>query len=455
MNRIFLKKILATRCDLVRKNMRIYIHSLCILAFLLQGCAHREAPPNNLELDVKSSALGKEPLASSQDAQDSLDLELFNDHTYQMGSCKDDVFAKWLIDAYKITNPFTGKSKSAREAWEKKAQTFAMSRLSMANSAPEVGSLPLVDVPEVDRWIRHFKASDRSTFLQWLSLGKGLEPLILPELEKVGVPKEFYYLAMIESGFNLKAKSRAAASGAWQFMSRTAMHYGLRIDKYVDERKDPVKSSRAAAALIKDLYSKFGDWYLAMAAYNAGPQRVANAIKLAKSRDFWTLARGKFLPKETIEYVPRWIAAYKIGSKPALYGFQISPNIESVMPTGAIHFTKPYSISELATNLSVPEKELLRWNPEILRGITPPIRTLGGNYQLRIKEELIPILNEKLPKIAFLDIRDTFEYRIKPGDTLRSIAKKHGVSLSEILKINPSLKPTALRIGRGLLVPAG
>jgi membrane-bound lytic murein transglycosylase D len=125
------------------------------------------------------------------------------------------------------------------------------------------------------------------------------------------------------------------------------------------------------------------------------------------------------------------------------------------MPTGAIHLTRPYAISELAINLSVSEKELLRWNPEILRGITPPIRTAGGTYPLRIKEELIPILNEKLPKIAFLDISDTFEYRIKPGDTLRSIAKKHGVSLSEILKINPGLKPTALRIGRGLLVPAG
>ena len=435
--------------------MRIFSRYLSIFVFIFQGCLHRANPEQNVEMRENENFRKDDLAPSSQLPEAKIDEDIFNDQSYLMGSCKDDIFAKWLIDGYKASHPFKGKSKAARDSWEKEAQTFALSRLSTTNSEPKVSSLPLADVPEVDRWIRHFKSSDRSTFLQWLTLGKGLEALILPELERIGVPMEFYYLAMIESGFNLKAKSKAAASGTWQFMSQTAKYYGLRVDKYIDERKDPVKSSRAAAALLKDLYNKFSDWYLAMAAYNAGPQRVATAINLGKSRDFWTLARGGFLPKETIQYVPRWIAAYTIGSKPAVYGFQLNPDIESVIPTTTVFLTKAYAISELAVNLGVSEKELLSWNPEILRGITPPIRSAGGSYQFRIRADLVPIMNEKLPKMAFLNISETFEYHIRPGDTLRSIAKKHGVTLNELLEVNPGLKPTALKIGRGLLVPAG
>jgi membrane-bound lytic murein transglycosylase D len=397
-----------------------------------------------------------QPISASA-PKDYLDLtgqELLPEPESQIGSCKDDVYASWFIEQYKVTHPFKGKSKSARQTWEKDALTYAMSRLADPAISDTPKSLPMADEPEVDRWVRFFKASDRTTFLKWLSLGESVEHLILPELARHGVPKEFYYLAMIESGFNSKAKSPAAATGTWQFMPGTAKLYGLKVDRFVDERKDPLKSSRAAAQLLKDLYSRFGDWYLAMAAYNAGPGRVEKAIKQGRTRDFWSLARGKHLPKETAEYVPKWIAAYKIGSERTRHGFYLSEETQNLVPNSSVTLEKPYSLSELSKVLGVSESTLNHWNPELLRGITPPLAK-GKTYDLRLANHLTEKLTSNLASLPFLDIKETMEYRIKPGDTLNKIARKHGVTMADIQKLNPGIKPSALKIGREVVLPAG
>jgi membrane-bound lytic murein transglycosylase D len=312
--------------------------------------------------------------------------------------------------------------------------------------------LPLVENAEVNKWIRQFKTAYRSTLLQWLAQGESLDHIIIPELEKHGVPKEFFYLAMIESGFNTHAKSPMAAAGAWQIMPATGRLYNLKINRFVDERKDPVKSSVAAAKLLRDLYHKFGDWYLTMAAYNAGPTLVQKAIIKGNTRDFWTLAQKSMLPRETSQYVPRWIAAYTVGSQPEKYGFQINEKTEFVMPSSYVDLAKTYNLTDIAKAINIKIETLKKWNPEILTAVTPPVGT-GNTYRLRLDDPAKNLLESKLASIPFLDIRETYSYKINRGDTLRSIAKKHGVTLAEIIKLNPEIKPTNLRVGRAINLP--
>ncbi len=431
------------------------MYKFCTLILILCLPAACKVNPKNHELtEFPSISSAAKPESKSRNYVDLSGEELLPEPVNQIGTCHEDVYTSWFVEQYKASHPFKGKSKSAKQTWEKEALTYAMSRLADSNIEEKTSSLPVASEPEVDRWIRFFKASDRSTFLKWLSVGETVEHLILPELARYGVPKEFYYLAMIESGFNSKAKSVASAAGTWQFMSGTAKLYGLRVDRFVDERKDPLKSSRAAAQLLKDLYSKFGDWYLAMAAYNAGPGRVEKAIKLGKTRDFWALARGKFLPKETAEYVPRWIAAFKVGSERAKHGFYLSDETENLVPNSSVTLSKPYSISELAKAIGVSESTLSHWNPELLKGITPPLAK-GKTYELRLEDHMAQKLTALLTTLPFLDIKETMEYHVRPGDTLNAIAKRHGVTVAEIHKLNPGIKPSALKIGRGVVLPAG
>ncbi|MEI8025790.1 MAG: transglycosylase SLT domain-containing protein [Pseudomonadota bacterium] len=431
------------------------MYKLATLILILSLPAACKVNPRNYELaEFAPTPSAAKPEPKNRIFVDLTGEELLPEPISQIGTCNEDIYTSWFVEQYKASHPFKGKSKSSKQTWEKEALAYAMSRLANSDIGEKTSSLPVANEPEVDRWIRFFKASDRSTFLKWLSVGESVEHLILPELARYGVPKEFYYLAMIESGFNSKAKSMASAAGTWQFMSGTAKLYGLRVDRFVDERKDPLKSSRAAAQLLKDLYSQFGDWYLAMAAYNAGPGRVEKAIKLGKTRDFWALARGRYLPKETAEYVPRWIAAFKVGSERAKHGFYLSDETENLVPNSSVTLSKAYSIHELAKALGVSESTLNHWNPELLKGITPPLAK-GKTYELRLEDQMAKKLTVSLTTLPFLDIKETMEYHVRPGDTLNAIAKRHGVSLAEIHKLNPGIKPSALKIGRGVLLPAG
>ena len=183
------------------------------------------------------------------------------------------------------------------------------------------GKLPLEINQEVERWIDFFTVKDRERFQRFLERGEKYKPQIMAALREQGVPPEIYYQAMIESGFATSATSRAKAVGIWQFMRETGRRYGLRVDSYVDERRDPLRSTVAAALYMKDLYNVFHSWYLAVAAYNAGEGRIMNTIMRSKTRDFWEMARRKVLPNETMNYIPKFIAATMIGTDPQKYGF--------------------------------------------------------------------------------------------------------------------------------------
>src|SRR5512138_2640421 len=186
--------------------------------------------------------------------------------------------------------------------------------------------LPESDIPltlnsKVEYFVRYFQTSGRNAFSRWLSRSERYIPMMKEVLKKEGLPEDLVYLAMIESGFSPHAYSVAAAVGPWQFMSATGKRYALRIDQWIDERRDPLKSSVAAALYLKELYSLFNnDWYLAAAGYNAGENKILRAIDMYNTRDFWEISRGSYLKRETKDYVPKLLAAAIIAKEPAKYG---------------------------------------------------------------------------------------------------------------------------------------
>ena len=238
---------------------------------------------------------------------------------------------------------------------------------------------------EVKEWIHFFTVDDRERFDRFMGRGALYKSLIQDILVENGVPSELYYLAMIESGFSRGIRSRASAVGIWQFIAPTGRRYGLRIDREVDERLDVIRSTRAAAHYLKDLKEEFGSWYLAMAAYNCGENRVRRAIHRGRSRDFWHLARTRRLPAETVDYVPKFQAAMLIAKHPERYGFQTKtyydfPSVRKMRVRSKAH------LIEIARRENVSTEAILGLNPHLLQRRVPQAR---GGYQVYLPTRLV------------------------------------------------------------------
>ncbi|MEK7356628.1 MAG: lytic transglycosylase domain-containing protein, partial [Bdellovibrionota bacterium] len=190
------------------------------------------------------------------------------------------------------------------------------------------------------------------------------------ELTRAGLPQDLVYVAMVESGFRPDAVSHAAAMGLWQFIAPTGRRYGLAVDWWIDERRDVLKSTRAAIAYMGDLYEQFNSWYLVAASYNMGETRVRKLIARHRTNDFWSLADQGVLPRETTDYVPKIIAAMLISKAPALYGFR---DLEYQMPLSFETTRVPggTDLVNLAGYLGVSEKYLQELNPELIKGFVP------------------------------------------------------------------------------------
>jgi membrane-bound lytic murein transglycosylase D len=272
-------------------------------------------------------------------------------------------------------------------------------------------------------------------------------------LKREGMPEDLVYVAMIESGFQMHARSWANAVGPWQFISETGKRYSLRIDQWVDERKDPVKATTAAALYLKELYGMFnGDWYLAAAGYNAGENKILRAISMYNTSNFWEISRGSYLKRETKEYVPKLLAAAIIAKDPARYGFS------DIAYLPAIEFETVKIPSrtdlELVAKLSGTTYETIReLNPDLRHWCTPP------NY---------PDYELKLPKGTKLQFE--FEYAKVPGDkrftekvlythyhagkkdSIKVIARRFGTSPETLLELNGLSKKSRIA-GKSLVVP--
>ena len=262
---------------------------------------------------------------------------------------------------------------------------------------------------------------------------------------------------MIESGFNPIAVSRAGAKGLWQFMASTARRYGLRVDPWVDERLDPEKATGAAAAYFRDLHGIFGSWTLAQAAYNAGEMKVLRALRESGSKDFWPLTRTSLLKRETKDFVPQIQAAVMIGRDPERYGFEI----KELEPTAVAHVAVPPAtdLRRLASAAGMGSDTLRSMNPALVKGVTPP----GGTWEVKIPaEHRAAIMTALAPTpratVAQREGRTTRAagdgqtHVVRPRETISSIAKRYGVSIGDVMRMNSLEKKDAIRPGDRLRI---
>ena len=329
--------------------------------------------------------------------------------------------------------------------------------------------IPLELNAEVERWIEVFTGKHHDMFQRYLNRGERYKKMIVTTLRDQGVPTELYYLAMIESGFNPSAYSHAHAMGVWQFIKGTGTRYGLRVDRYADERKDPVRATISASMYLNDLNNVFDSWYLAMAAYNAGELRILRAIMKAKTRDFWELARGRHLPAETMNYIPKFLAALTIGTNPEKYGFKIEPIDAPELVS--VKVPSPIKLSAIAKRSNVSLKELKANNPHLKQGMTPPGTKL---YRVWVpkeqKEQLLAVADDMKKDRLNIKSRHSKKiarryHRVRRGETLASISRRYGMSIRQLkslnrmrsnriyagsrLKIRGSAKATRYRVRRG------
>ncbi len=309
--------------------------------------------------------------------------------------------------------------------------------------------IPIVINGQVEAFLQFFQTTLKNRFALWLARSAKYIPSMKTLLRENGLPEDLVYLALIESGFNPYAYSRAKAMGPWQFIYLTGIRYGLKVNWWVDERRDPEKSTIAAAKYLKDLYDMFECWYLAAAGYNAGEAKIARGMKRYRTEDFWELAKYPYLKKETKDYVPQMIAAAVIAKDPEQYGF------------ASIEYQDPLRYEKVrvpeATDLSVVAKagetsleEIKDLNPELLRNCTPPE---DSEYEIKIpygKKEVFLRNFETLQPVRKVKFKT---HVVKQGDTLSGIAKRYGVSLDPILQINQLKKTSRLSTGMNLLIP--
>ncbi len=230
--------------------------------------------------------------------------------------------------------------------------------------------LPVTYNSKVKTWIQFYQTSGKRDFKVWLERSYKYLPKITPVLSAQGLPSDLAYLAMIESGFSMKATSTADAVGPWQFMKSTANRYGLKTDWWLDERRDMVKSTLAAATYLNDLYRMFNSWYLAAAAYNMGEGRVKALVSKYQTRNYWALSKKRDFPQETEQYIPKLIAAMLIAKSPRLYGFR------DLSPQSPITYDEFYApggtdLESLSEYLGLDRESLVTMNPEITRGFIP------------------------------------------------------------------------------------
>jgi membrane-bound lytic murein transglycosylase D len=226
--------------------------------------------------------------------------------------------------------------------------------------------IPIVFNDAVKYYIHWFSTEKRKVFANWLKRSRHYVPIIREILKDQGMPEDLVYVAMIESGFNPKAYSHAKASGPWQFIYATGGRYGLKVNYWIDERRDPEKSTVAAAKYLRDLFNQFGCWYLAAAGYNAGEKRIERAIEKHNTNDFWELSNYNALPRETRAYIPQLIAAAVIAKDPEKYGFG-SITYDSPLRFEFVNVPRATPLSAIAKSASMDHADNRAINPEILR----------------------------------------------------------------------------------------
>lgn len=311
--------------------------------------------------------------------------------------------------------------------------------------------IPVVLNEAVDKYIRYFCTDKREVFAKWLARTRRYAPVVTEILKKHGLPEDLVYLAMIESGFNMNAFSRAKACGPWQFINETGQRYGLRVNYWVDERRDLEKSTVAAALYLKALFDQFGDWQLAAAGYNAGEGRIGKAIEKHETNDFWKLRDISALPKETREYVPQIFAAAIIAKDPEKFGFT---NLDApAYEPAKIKVPGGISLKGIAHASNLPLTELKSLNPEMLKGVTPPNRK---EYILKLPANADAEHVSKSLEATLTNSRQivgVVKHSVKKKDSLQRILKRYGIGYADLALLNDDGEDLRIKKGKVLYIP--
>lgn len=309
--------------------------------------------------------------------------------------------------------------------------------------------IPVVVNDRVAFFMEYYQDRSRKHFEKWLARSSKYLPMIKNTLKENEMPEDLAYLALIESGFSPYAYSRAKAVGLWQFIRGTGLKYGLKINAWVDERRDPEKATLSAVNYLKDLYAMFGSWNLAVASYNAGEGRIIRAINMHNTQDFWTISQKKYLKRETKDYVPKFLAAVLIAKEPEKYGFY---NIEYEEPVEYAVVTVPggtdlHAVAK-ASNSGI--EEIRELNPELLRMFTPPDIK---EYEIKIPLSGKDIFYDNFTRLPQSEKRNFITHEVKKGQTISTIARSYKVTSDSIIYLNGLNGRKKIRVGQEIVIP--
>jgi membrane-bound lytic murein transglycosylase D len=307
------------------------------------------------------------------------------------------------------------------------------------------GHVPIMINSRVESLIKLFTGKRRGDMQKWIKTKSKYERLFREILRENNIPEEFIYLSMLESEMEPDALSYVGAMGQWQFMDYTAKSFGLKYDYWVDERRDPIKATKAAAKYLQYLYDIFNDWYLVMAAFNAGEGRIGRAVRYEQTRDYWEM---KTLPRATRKYVPQIMAVAAICMEPEKYGFtDYKPN-PMWGDFDTLTLDQSYELEKIARVCGIKFDELREINPELRKLNTPAYK-----YTIRLPKGKRPILERE---ILVMEAAPTHViYKVKSGDTLSEIALKYGVTIQDIVNANKLKSKSQIYIGQKLVLPQG
>lgn len=389
--------------------------------FTLQGCTANKQIFSFL--DFEKPPVAENIILSESESSHAAPVELLPE------PIEGEICIDQELEALSKTGPWTSKEKENRRS-------------------QHLYDFPVVVNKQVEMYLKLFQGKQKKYFARWLARSTKYQPLIHQELVKAGLPKDLIYLAMIESGFNQRAYSRARAVGLWQFMKGTGRDYNLTIDRYVDERRDAIKSTRAAVAFLSDLYQQFGDWHLAVAAYNAGPGKIRYGLKKYKAKNFWELAEKKYLRLETKRYVPKLIAAIIIANNPEKYGFT-NISFQNPLEFDRIEVGPGISLDALALISGGSKKQLRLLNQELKTNRTPLNKR---RYMANIPKGSYTIAKSGLSRLHSVVRTGYKTHIIQKNETLTAICKKYRVNKTTILKVN-NLRSGKLKRGQRLRIP--
>ncbi|MBC7752894.1 MAG: LysM peptidoglycan-binding domain-containing protein [Moraxellaceae bacterium] len=329
-------------------------------------------------------------------------------------------------------------------------------KLTSTALSEDLEMIPVEVNEKVEMWIKYFQTRGRPHMERYLARSTRYEALMKKVLRDNKLPEDLFYIALIESGFSSNAFSHASAVGYWQFIRGTGKRYNLQINKIVDDRRDPVLATQAAAAYFKALHDIFDSWYLSMAAYNVGEGRVIRAVKKYRTKDFWELSRAKrALPAETDNYVPKYVAAKLIAKNPDKYGFD---GIDYMTPIEFDHikFDKPMNLRVLSEKMNVNYEDFKDLNPKY-KGEIAPLE--NGFLELRIPPGMsvaaqTASTESVASEIDFVpDQNETQVYRVARGDTFSNIARKFKTNIAYLREINDFPRKKKLKLGQKIFVP--